>query len=119
VVSWLVIYPWAGLNSEISCVQYEILGKDTLEIKDTMMMMMMKSEQKMLKRMMMMMSRKQKHHLTTLSRRATFGHNEELAFAWITPNALAKSLEGAILVRVRVRSSINTHTHTHIHIYIG
>ena len=115
MVSWLVIYPWAELRD--LCVQDS--GKiRTLEIKDTMMMMMMKSEQKMLKRMMMM-SRKQKHHLTTLSRRATFGHNEELAFAWITPNALAKSLEGAILVRVRVRSSINTHTHTYIHIYIG
>ena len=50
----------------------------------------------MMMRSMMMMRRM---FSTNLSRRATFEKNEELAFAWITPNALAKSLEGAILVR--------------------
>ena len=66
--------------------------------------------------MMMMRSMKIMRRMSTLSRRATFGQNEELAFAWITPNALAKSLEGAILVR-RSLSLSTFETNAHFYIF--
>ena len=63
---------------------------------------------------MMMRSMMRRMFSTNLSRRATFGQNEELAFAWITPNALAKSLEGAILVRRSRSHSLRKRRHENV-----